>query len=346
MSNHILPRKPAFATLQPSPPEFIPLSRSELSPLLSCVGPGQLLCRAGADTDLDGYYLHQSENGGTTFLKVVPADHAKRQSAADAVASWVADFGVHTPIPLHGFPRMIGDEHAVFAYQYIPSRFANTTLSDLRQIGTSLAVMHAALVQFPDNAEIQRASATRTAMLINRRNTICSGLHSPGPKPERLREIFEVEAGIFSLLEDAPGHQPLHGDLVYGNILFPLEGGAPVILDFEDTLISWLPIDMDIALVLERFVFVPEQNDEMALVLGHEMLQAYGQSSGVTTGFLTHPLSDCLKLLSVRALTTLAEFEAWGEMVDISEWEKFFNLYQHAVARTPLLVTLQDEFLA
>lgn len=346
MSNPILPRKPAFATLQPSPPEFMPLDRSEPSLLLSCVGSGRLLGRRGADTGIDGYYLHQSENGDTTFLKVVPTDHAKRQAAADAVASWVAHFGVRTPIPLPGFPRMMGNDHTVFAYQYIVSRFANTTVSDLSQIGTSLAIMHAALAQYPDSTEVQRTSAIRTAMLTNRRNIVCSGLHSAGPKPARLREIFEREMALFSLLEDAPEHQPLHGDLVYGNILFPMKDGAPVLLDFEDTLISWLPIDIDIALALERFILLPEQDDDMALVLGRGMLRAYGEARGKDSGFLAHPLSDSLRLLSVRALATLAEMEAQGSTVNIAEWEKFFNLYQHAIARSHLLATLQEEFLA
>jgi hypothetical protein len=342
--NHILYRKPAFNTLRPNLPEFIPVDRNELSSLQSCVGPGQLLRRKYAYAGMAGYYLHRNGNGDTAFLKVVPITHTERQRAADVVAGWIARFGVCTPILLPGFPRTICNEYAVFAYKYIAGRFANSTASDLNLIGSNLAAMHTALARFPEGPEIRIASAARNAMLINRRNLICSGVHSPGPNPAQLREILETEDAIFSLLEDETGHQPVHGDLVYGNILFSSEGDSLVLLDFEDALISWLPVDMDIALALERFVLLPEQNDEKALALGRGMLQAYRLGSGRKSGFLVHPLSDCLRLLSVRALTTIAEMEARGEAVDVAEWDKFFMLYRHAMDRASLLATLQDEF--
>lgn len=343
MSNLILPRTPAFVALQPSPPQFIALDRDELSPLISCVGAGQLLGRIGSGAVLEGYYLHRREDGITAFLKVVPASHAERQLAASAVASWVARFGVRTPVPMQGFPKMIDDEHTVFAYQYIASRFAAATTSDMRNLGSSIATMHSALRQYPAAADIKQASASRTAMLHARRDAICSGLQSPGPMPQQLRELLKNETALFSLLDDAPGNQALHGDLVFGNILFPLDGGMPVILDFEDTLISYLPLALDLALALERFVLFPEPDDNKALLLGSEMLKAYRQ--GPDYGFLSCTLSDALRFLSVRALVTLAEMEAQGSTVALTEWEKFFDLHCHAIARTPLLTALQEEFL-
>lgn len=346
MSIRLLPRKPAFAGLHPSPPEFAPVDQNEFSALLACVGPGKLLGRTGADAGPAGYYLHQSRDGGTRFLKVVPAVHAARQSAADQVAVWVGRHGVRTPAPLPGFPRALGCDQAVFAYPYLAGRFAHATQAELNPIGTSLAVLHAALARFPDGATIKRNSATRTAMLLKRRDLVCAGAHTPGPQPALLREILESEQRIFSLLEEVPASQPVHGDLVYGNVLFPLEGGGPVLLDFEDTLISWLPVDLDIALALERFALLPEQDDDQALALGRELLRAYGKGSGREAGFLAHPLNDCLRLLSVRALVALAELEARGEALETAEWDKFFGLYRHAVARAPLLAMLQDGFLA
>jgi hypothetical protein len=346
MSNPIHPRKPAFASLRPCPPKFVPVDPNEFSLLLACVGSGKLLGRIGADAGPAGYYLHQSREGGTNFLKVVPAVHAARQRAADQVAVWVGRHGVRTPAPLRGFPRALDHDYAVFAYPYIASRFANATQAELNSIGKSLAVMHTALARFPDGAAVRRNSATRTAMLVKRRDLVCAGAHSPGPQPDLLREILSSESDIFSLLEVVPASQPVHGDLAYGNVLFPLEGSGPVLLDFEDSLISWLPVDMDIALALERFALVPEQDDDKALALGREMLRAYGKGSGRDTGFLVRPLCDSLRFLSVRALTTLAEFEAGSGLVATSEWDKFFGLYRDAVARRPLLAMLQDGFLA
>lgn len=345
MSNTILPRKPAYSALRPNSPEFVPLAEGKVRrALFASIGEGKLFGRKGVTDSLTGYYLHKNANI-TTFLKVVPTEHVARQAAANMVADWVARSGVCTSVLLPGFPKWLDEDHAAFAYPYISARFAEATITDLRKIGTGLALMHAALARLPDCAEIRQASAARVGMLKNRFNLIRLGACISGPQSDRLRKLFESEAAIFALLDGAMANQPLHGDLVYGNILFPLEGGVPVLLDFEDTLISWMPVDLDIALALERFALLPAKNEDEAFMLAREMLRSYAVGCGKVR-FLTHALSDCLQLLAIRSLTTLAELEVAGGNTEGAEWNKFFLLQQHAVEKSGLLAMLENEFRA
>ncbi|MBK7354708.1 phosphotransferase [Propionivibrio sp.] len=348
MSSLILPDKPAFAMLRPSIPEFVPRDHKDLADVLvTRLGFGQLLCRADAAETVDptGYYLFRHDRGNASFVKVVEEHRAMRQSAADAVAGWVADFGVRTPKAIAGFPFRFGGRYTVFAYEYIPSRFAKASPSDLRSVGHTLGVMHTALSQRTDVDETRRLSALRVSMLNYRREIVCAGKYLPESKMWHVSAILEREAPIFKLLDEAANCQSLHGDLVYGNILFPLAGGDPVVLDFEDCGVSWLPVVFDLALVLERFILLPEENDDNAFRLAEEMLRGYIQTIGQSKKILACRLSDCLRLLAARALTTLAEMEARGVGVDASEWGKFLSLHRHALSRTSLLSRIEARYL-
>ncbi len=343
MLNPLLPRPPAYAALRPQKPEFVPMLESEQRQLLvDAIGPGELFCRRGATAFIDGYYL-QKDASGIRFLKVVPSAHVERQLAANAVADWVVKSGGSSSLVLPSFPKQLDNDHIVLGYQYIPNRFAEDTTADLEVIGGSLAQLHAALARIPDLAAVKAASAKRVAMLNKRFHSVRGGGLLFGPRPQLMRDIFEAEASLFLLLGDSSERQPLHGDLVYANMVFPLDGGPLVLLDFEDTLSSWLPIDLDIALVLERFALLPAPTDADALRLAQAMLRKYGEGCGKKR-FLAHAPADCLRLLAIRSLVTLSELEAVGTHVELSEWEKFFGLYQNAIDKKELLIGLEDEF--
>ena len=147
------------------------------------------------------------------------------------------------------------------------------------------------------------------------------------------------QEGLSEGLLHQPLSQPVHADLVYGNILAPLDGGPLVVIDFEDALISWHPPFYDLALVIERFVLVAEPDDGRASELAGALLRGYGSVSaaGLRSGL---PLRAMLELLSLRALLMLSDIEAAGGMVAPREWEKFFGLHDLAVARTALLARL------
>lgn len=343
MLNPLLPRRPAYAALRPRIPEFVPMPEGEQRcSLVAVLGPGEFFGRLGATPSVDGYYL-QKIASGIRFLKVIPSAHAERQLAANAVAEWVVKCGGRASLLLPGFPKQLDKDHVVLAYQYIPSRFAETTMADLEVIGSSLAQVHAALARMPDLDAVVAASAKRVALLSKRFHSVRGGGQLFGPRPQLMRDIFEAEVSLFALLGDSSERQPLHGDLVYANMVFPLEGGGLVMLDFEDTLVSWLPIDLDVALALERFALLPAPTDADALRLAQAMLQKYGKGCGKAR-FLAHAPADCLRLLAIRSLVTLSELEAVGTHVETSEWEKFFGLYQNAVDKQALLSRLEDEF--
>jgi hypothetical protein len=345
MSSRFLPRRPAFDALRPAAPEYVPARPGIAAKITRLAGPGTTLRMKSAAAPPAGYYVHHGKKAAATFLKIVPSDHVSRQTEADRLAHTIAQLGVRTITPLPGYPRNFGAGFSAFAYPYVPSRFAGTTSEDMRRIGRAIAVLHHALAMLPAWSRIQHDSRDRVEVLSRRRKLIFEAAAPAGPHPALLQRLFIEEQGLFSMLDDESHSQPIHGDLVYANILFPLDGSDPIIIDFEDALFSWLPRDLDVALALERFALVAVP-DDAAATLGRDLLEAYAECHGSAPACLSYPIGNSLRLLSLRALTTLAEMEATGSVVTTEEWEKFFGLYDLARTNELLLARISEGFLA
>ena len=337
MLNQLLPRPPAFKGLRPSYPAYTKVLGPEFAEFAEGLEDGVLFGPAEPNCGDLRYFLHRGESGISTFLKLVPHEHFARQCAADDFARWVSDQGVNACVRRPSYPKFTRSGNVLFAYPYLPARFATTSVSDLRNLAISLAAMHRALALLPDTASIQSDSAKRMDLLERRIKHIDQQSSSPGSYTQRLKAIFHVEDGLSALINGAELHQATHGDLVFGNILFPIEEGMPTILDFEDTQISWMPPGLDLALAIERFILLPVVDDNEALRLGREFLDAYSKTSPEAGEVARFPLHDYLRFLSLRSLATLAELEAIGIPVTIGEWEKFFWLYAHTFARARML---------
>ena len=296
------------------------------------------MCSTGAAT---GYFLHRPRDGEAHFVKVVPASHAARQHAADNIAAWLLRRGVKVISLLAGFPRQMDQMRSVFAYRFVVGRFAEATTRDLDAIGRAIARLHASLAELPDSALIRTESQARAAMLRNRANQIV--VAAATPRLQCLRDLLQENHGLLALLDGHAGNQPIHGDLVYANVLFPDDGAEPLILDFEDTLISWLPPEFDLALAIERFAFLPAADEATAVLLGRALYRGYAKECGGNWNGPRTGLDECLRFLSLRALITLAELEGTETPVATTEWDKFFGLYDFAQSNRHLARAITEE---
>jgi Ser/Thr protein kinase RdoA (MazF antagonist) len=326
-----LPRTPAWSALNPGPPSFSRIDDRRRDLLRAAVGERADVWKMGADDGtLGGFYRLDAVE--PLFLKVVPGDHLERQSRAADVARHVAGHDVATPVPLDAYPRNLVDGYALFAFPYLDARFATSSLDDLQAIGALLARLHLALSDAPRGAEVSERSSRRDAYLEELRRRVVEGRGL-------LPEFHDVLSAGTTVMPEAGPPQAIHGDLNVANVMFPLAGGGPLILDFEDCAHSWHAPLLDVAMALERFVLVRTDDEDDTVKRCEGLLEGYREIAPLVIP--PGSLVAILTALSSRAMVLLAALESAGQWVAPDEWDKFCFLTGLARRRAPALARLE-----
>ena len=297
---------------------------------------GAVLKMAPAAEHPVGYYCLDSKAGLTPlFVKVIPRNNLAPCLAAEKlVARLPAVCPVRRLLP--GYPRDWNGAYAVLAYKFVDGRFAHNSVNDMARIGRSIARLHLGLAGLADAEEIRARCIRRLAVLERRRRGVAEGSVAAGPEPERFRRLAQAsELGLDS--EAAPEAQPIHGDLNYGNVLLPIDGSDPIILDCEDAVHTWGSALQDLALAIERFCLSATEVDADSFALAVALLAAYGKGMGRRPVRCAGDLARAIVFVNLRALCLLAELEANGEQRDPGEWAKFMRLMDQLAQRHDLI---------
>ena len=329
----ILPRAPAWAALRPSSPSFEEIDDERARLIRLLVAGTSHIARMGSSAGgLEGFYRLGGERD--LFVKVVSPHHFSRQLQADRIARFLASQGVATVPCLDGFPRHIPGRAIVFAFPFLEARFARADRADLGRLGQALGRLHVALAHAPFADGARQRSRERDASLRRYRTT-------PLARPDD-----RVEA---VLAADDTDHvdaecQPVHGDVNYVNVLFPIDDGEPVLLDFEDCAFSHLPRLVDVAMAVERFALTAApEDDARALVLARALTAGYQSADPRPLAPAEGALASTLRTLSVRALSLLCEMERGGQAVAPFERGKFLCLHGEAIRRADLLSRIEED---
>ncbi len=326
MSNLLLPEAPAHSRLRPEPPVFRPVAGRIAGVILAALGEGELL---GLEEDRR-HFLYRDQKGEEFFLRLVDGVSLERQLAAGRVADHLAGRGVSCLHPFRDPPLPLSGGRWLLRAPFIPHRFALAGEEDLHGLGRQIALMHRALGESPWEAECRQRTAGRLQMLRHRAVAVLESKAGREGRAGRLQELVVNGQGELWEVLEGGSRQCIHGDLHYTNVLFPLAGGAPLLIDFEDSAISWFDPALDLAQALERFVLTTGLPQRRQRQLAQALLAGYAEGGGRAAFGPGPALTRCLRALSLRALLTLAEAEAAGRPVAESEWEKFFSL--HAAA--------------
>ena len=124
----------------------------------------------------------------------------------------------------------------------------------------------------------------------------------------------------------------MHGDLNLGNIIFEKGNAIPILLDFEDTPISWLPQNTDLASVIQRFFLVgnKQTNWDKITKLLFGFLAEYEKVANNSAFASLDELWDTLRFLSLRALGRLCINVIEGIPIQETELNKFVQLHAEA----------------
>ena len=278
-----------------------------------------------------GYYV-VTTNAQKYFAKVLPDMEVGRHIEADEVARYLADAGI-SAATLRGIKK--ANEYSIVLYDFVPFRFGVCREDDAKKLGVTLGEAHKALKSAPFGFKVREQGLKRFAVLFNR-------LEQIKVPPEFSADFKVLAADLKPAFSEKADAQPIHGDLNLTNILFPLDLGEPILIDFEDALVSWLPPKLDVAMALQRLCLVADATPADIVAAARALIGGYVNHADVRVFEDHRDLQSALLWLSFRSLCLLAELEAAGADHDVGEWRKFVGLAHRAKRDAPLLKAIVD----
>lgn len=311
-------KNPSWQTLYPGLPAYIPLEPEQaekLQQLTNIPGIVHQVCFNGQHSNF--YMIENYQNKKKYFIKCMQEEHVKHYEQAERVAKWLQSrkINANTALELNS--------HNCYIYPLLEGIRLPSTHGVLKQLGTALATVHSALKEYPLQKEVVANSVRRMSLLNDIREQIAQGSLVVGPFPDYVKKLAQNKHLIFT---KGAGTQVLHGDLHPGNML--LVNNAIYFFDFEDTLHSYLPLIYELALVLERMVFVCQKDVRTILSIGQSFIRAYLMNNGEY--IFQDSDSYALLTLALRSLCVLTLCEIEGNKIHESEWHKFFKLAELA----------------
>jgi Ser/Thr protein kinase RdoA (MazF antagonist) len=342
MSSRQLPANPAWSEAPPAQPSFVPVVPDIAERICHPLGiSGPLEKLDTADSGICGYYCAPaSKQHEALFIKLVNQQRATPLLAADRFARFVADHGIASACLIESYCKAIDDTLYALVYPYCAARFAQLQKNDLHTLGLTTGRLHQALARVPWQEQVRESAGERTALLHETQKRISEA------------DPAIVPAAIINLLHECKLDYPdtgwstqvIHGDLNYGNILFPVQqADMPCILDFEDTGLSWHSPLVDLAFVLERFVLMRCPDDKLAYQYASHVIDAYRDSYAQDLpALIPGSLIAVLRTLSLRAACLLLRLSLDNNPVVASEWDKFINLHAQTYQRSELIHKLEE----
>ena len=225
-----------------------------------------------------------------------------------------------------------GDKFRVDLRPLVPGRHFEGAVADTNALARVLADCHAALRLYPRAPEVRQNAVERhrrlESVVVMLQNAIANedlsifGIHADWARQRRdwLAEIAECFLPNF---ESRGGAQVLHGEIHPGNVLFRSADGAPVLLDFEESVATYAPPDWDLAYFLQRFLLRGTADPASARAAITPPLSVYGVASIDTNYFRETCWSAMMTILDL-CVNDQTE-------TSISEYQKFYELDRKAL---------------
>jgi len=265
------------------------------------------------EEQLIGHYLYQSKDKNY-FLKIENSKKSRQLLEADEICKKILNEGtVNVSTIVDGYPKSFINHTKLFVYDYIDSRFANTSMLDMQNLGKSLTVLHKSLIKL-DNKSIKLRTEEREAYFFNR---VYNSESKMALLDEDIRNILQKNKLLFQ--QNFGVRDIIHGDLNFHNIVFDDNNQKVIFLDFEDTVHSFFTPLMDIAMILERYILFRDISNEQKILLCKDFLLHYTNKIVYKQGYLF----NILKLISVRSILILVGAFFEHDEYNKSEFTKF-----------------------
>ncbi|HAT1797993.1 phosphotransferase [Legionella pneumophila subsp. fraseri] len=311
-------KNPTWQTLIPGLPDYVPLDSNQAESLLGKVQLNGVVYQVCFEDQLSNFYLIKEwQSGKKYFVKCFQEEHFEHYQQAEHLARWLQIQGVNTNSALSS------DLKSYYLYPFLDGDRLNSSIVALKKLGGSLAKMHMALRNYPLQESIIAKTDNRIWKLNEIREQIAKGAIKIGPFPDYVRNLALNSELNFTQGAD---FQAIHGDLHPGNML--MVDGDVYFFDFEDALHSYLPLIYELALILERMVFIRYESIDYILELGKHFMVAYLENGGAYSYQETDRFA--LSTIALRSLCVLTLCEMEGNIIYEQEWRKFYTLSELA----------------
>lgn len=277
-----------------------------------------------------GHYKMVPTGEAALFVKVTGV---QRRAYLDMVDDFVDNLDADTEaVRRVGFAAVNG--HAAFAYPFVEGRRPKQTEPDMERIGRAVAALHPALKSHGDGAIVRQ----RAKDFLGYLETVAARtVDRPAAGfPHAARSCLRARRQCLDAYPDHAGAQVLHGDLNYGNVLMRADDGKAVLLDFENVVRSYGPVELDLIFAMERLCFAPSTEPETSLQLATAFLAGYA-GSAPTPNVGDQEIADVMEAHALRALATLAAMMEEGRSPPAGEMDKFISLYNDRTRKAAIL---------
>ncbi len=281
-------------------------------------------------------YRVQASEKFDYFVHIIPEDKLAGEMDRFNLSLWLHERGVPTPQPVRA-PSLIQSTKAIWsncyvtAFVYYPHRLLEPKLSDMDSLASAIFEIHQ---QLPMHLEIEKwrsNTKSRLKLLDETRLHLSMGREMAGPEPDKIRAIANRTDLDFHRSDLTAGY--LHGDMNYSNA-FCVDQQV-MILDFEDVHHSYLPVEFELGLILERFIFLQPVTSSEKLALATAFLKTYGELSGRSLNSVKW--KNLIQSLHLRSLCVLTAIAQEGNKIPAAEWDKFIYLFEEAERQSELL---------
>lgn len=257
------------------------------------------------------------------------------------ITGWLVQHGVSVNhVVVAGLTTQYeGEVYRVDVRPFLHSRHFNGSDEDLHAVAVELRKCHDALATFPDVAEVARRSASRFEMLAGigeqMREALDSGKWNFFCQDEAWSQqhatwLAEMMRSWRPRLDLEPSAQCLHAQVHQANVMFDLENGRAILVDFEEAVQTLAPPVWDIAYFVQRFALQEEDERRIKNKLGI-VRAGYGKES--------HGVSDMIQQTCWLSMAVLVSYFQQGIVSPLAEYDKFVRLQRQAWRLSSLIDT-------
>lgn len=272
--------------------------------------------------------------GGSWFVRV--SSRWGNPELERSITSHLASHGVGvSALLVAGRPlRWNGHIFRVDVRPMIVGRHFDGSADDLSRLASTLAACHRALGAFSGAPAVRAAASVRNGRLATIRDLIVAALERDAFSvfAERASWAAEHRDWLSAMtkqfdprLEEYPHAQCVHGEIHPGNVVFRSNGGAAVLLDFEESVHVFAPAAWDLAFLVQRFCLRDDPPPSIRRQRLAVVADAYGSPlPGLAT--MMRQAAWC----SIAAIVDLRMSQ--GAVTPTDEYDKFVRLERQSRA--------------